>query len=150
MSTENNLNSLIPLDDFKAVSGVDDREDRLAKFCLVTATCTIEQYCNRKLCFKTNHQLFKEWDNLTLFLNEYPVNEVLMVSARFANSETEILGMRKKDKLTSKDYYRHDKITNRKIPNSSLLIPHYSLSCPLDYFPYCHNHYVKGKYAKNI
>jgi len=90
MISENNFYSLIPLDEFRAVLGVDERDDKIARFCLVTSTLTIEQYCKRKLCFKTNHQLFKEWD-LTLFLNEYPVNEILSVSTLFADSETEII-----------------------------------------------------------
>ena len=42
------LYTLISLEDFKAVLGVDDREDKLAKFCLVTSTLTIEQYCKRR------------------------------------------------------------------------------------------------------
>ena len=41
--------SLIPLDDFKAIMGIDDREDKIARFCLVTSTFTIEQYCKRRL-----------------------------------------------------------------------------------------------------
>jgi len=46
------LYTLIPLEDFKAVLGVDDREDKQARFCIVTATLTIEQYCKRKLLRK--------------------------------------------------------------------------------------------------
>ena len=34
----NVLYSLISLEDFKALVGVDDREDRTARFCLVTST----------------------------------------------------------------------------------------------------------------
>jgi hypothetical protein len=49
---KDSLYTLIPLDEFKAVLGVDDREDKLARFCLVTATLTIEQYCKRKLLRK--------------------------------------------------------------------------------------------------
>ena len=49
---DKSLYTLIPLEDFKAVLGVDDREDKLARFCLVTATLTIEQYCKRKLLRK--------------------------------------------------------------------------------------------------
>jgi len=33
----NLLYSLIQLEDFKAVLGVDDRDDKLSKFCLVTS-----------------------------------------------------------------------------------------------------------------
>jgi hypothetical protein len=43
------LYSLIPLPDFKAILGIDDREAALSRYCLVTATFTIEQYCKRRL-----------------------------------------------------------------------------------------------------
>jgi hypothetical protein len=43
------LYSLIPFLDFKAVLGVDDRENALSRYCLITATYTIEQYCKRRL-----------------------------------------------------------------------------------------------------
>ncbi|MDR0582761.1 MAG: hypothetical protein LBG57_00200 [Treponema sp.] len=46
------LHTLISLADFKAVLGVDDREDALSRFCLITATYTIEQYCKRRLLRK--------------------------------------------------------------------------------------------------
>jgi hypothetical protein len=37
------LHTLIPLADFKAILGIDDREDALSRYCLITATFTIEQ-----------------------------------------------------------------------------------------------------------
>jgi hypothetical protein len=43
------LHALIRLDDFKAILGIDDREDALSRYCLLTATYTIEQYCRRSL-----------------------------------------------------------------------------------------------------
>ena len=45
------LYNLIPLDDFKALMGVDDRDDRLCRFCLVTSTLTNQEYCKRKLIY---------------------------------------------------------------------------------------------------
>ena len=45
---EKPLYTLIPLEEFKAVLGVDDREDKLAGYCLVTSTYTIEQHCKRR------------------------------------------------------------------------------------------------------
>jgi hypothetical protein len=39
---KNLLYTLIPLEDFKAVLGVDDHDDKLAKFCLVTSTLTVD------------------------------------------------------------------------------------------------------------
>jgi len=82
----NNLYSLIPLDDFKAVLGVDDRDDKLAKFCLVTSTLTIENYCKRKLLRKKHFELIEYIGDLVLPLREYPVSEVLAVSMH-ENSE---------------------------------------------------------------
>jgi hypothetical protein len=49
---KNTLYTFIPLEDFKAVLGVDDRDDKLAKFCLVTSACFIKQYCKRWLLQK--------------------------------------------------------------------------------------------------
>jgi dsRNA-specific ribonuclease len=52
MKQEKTIYSLIPLEEFKALLGVDDREDKLARFCLTTATYTIEQYCMRRFLRK--------------------------------------------------------------------------------------------------
>ena len=41
-TAEKTLYTLIPLDEFKAVLGIDDREEELARFSLVTSTFTIE------------------------------------------------------------------------------------------------------------
>jgi len=83
-----NLYSLIPLEDFKAVLGVDDRDDKLAKFCLVTSTLTIENYCKRKLLRKKHFELIEYIGDLTLPLQEYPVSEVLGV---FQHGNSEII-----------------------------------------------------------
>jgi hypothetical protein len=75
------LYSLIPLEDFKALLGVDDREDRLSRFCLITATFTIEQYCKRRL-FRKKHTDYLTFTGGYLFsLREYPVRRVLSVHA---------------------------------------------------------------------
>jgi hypothetical protein len=55
-----NLHTLIPLEEFKAVLGIDDREDKLARFSLVTSTFTIEQYCQRQLLKKQHSEVF-DW-----------------------------------------------------------------------------------------
>jgi len=52
----NPLYSLIPLEDFKAVLSVDNREDKICRCCLVTATFTIEQFCRRRLLRKTHFE----------------------------------------------------------------------------------------------
>ena len=82
------LYTLIPLEDFKAVLGVDDRDDKLAKFCLVTSTLTIENYCKRKLLRKKHFELIEYIGDLTLPLREYPVSEVLGV---FQHGNSEII-----------------------------------------------------------
>jgi len=84
------LQTLIPIDEFKAVLGIDDRDDKLVKFCLVTSTLSIEQYCRRNLLSKTIHQLFIEWWDLTLFLSEYLVRKILAVSVNYFSKEHEI------------------------------------------------------------
>jgi hypothetical protein len=50
--TANQLHTLISLADFKAVLGIDDREETLSRYYLLTATYTIEQYCKRRLLRK--------------------------------------------------------------------------------------------------
>jgi hypothetical protein len=81
MIQEKPLYSLISLEDFKAILGVDDREDKLARFCLVTSTCTIEQYCHRKLLQKKHFEIVDVTPDLLLPLREYPVKEILAVYA---------------------------------------------------------------------
>ena len=78
---ENTLYSLIPLEDFKAVLGVDDREDKISRFCLLTATYSIEQYCKRRLLRKKHFERIEFTGDLSLPLREYPVTEVLAVYA---------------------------------------------------------------------
>ena len=78
---ENQLHTLIPLEDFKALLGVDDREDKTAKFCLVTSTCTIEQYCKRRLLRKKHFERIEYIGDLLLPLREYPVSNLLAVYA---------------------------------------------------------------------
>ena len=77
----NSLYSLIPLEDFKAVLGIDDREDKLSRFCLVTGTITIEQYCKRKLLHKNYFEQIEFNGNLFLPLREYPVSKFLALYA---------------------------------------------------------------------
>ena len=76
-----NLHTLIPLENFKAILGIDDRDDNLSRFCLTTATYTIEQFCIRRLLRKRHFELIEYHEDLFLPLREYPVNEVLAVYA---------------------------------------------------------------------
>jgi len=75
----NPLYSLIPLEDFKAIMGIDDREDKIARFCLVTGTFAIEQYCKRRFLRKKHFERIEYIGDLLLPLREYPVSEVLAV-----------------------------------------------------------------------
>jgi len=79
MKQEKPLYSLISLEDFKALSGIDDREDKIARFCLVTASLTIEQYCKRRFLKKKHFERIAFTGDLLLPLREYPVSKVLAV-----------------------------------------------------------------------
>jgi hypothetical protein len=82
------LHTLIALADFKAILGIDDREDTLSRYCLVTATFTIEQYCKRRLFLKKHFEQIEPNGDLLLPLGEYPVREVLAVYVVGAFGET--------------------------------------------------------------
>jgi hypothetical protein len=73
------LHSLILLGDFKAVLGLDDREDVLSRYCLLTATYTIEQYCKRRLVRRKNTDYLTFTGEYIFTLREYPVRRVLAV-----------------------------------------------------------------------
>ena len=75
-----NYYSLIPIEEFKSVLGIDDRDDKLVKFCLATSTLTIESYCKRKLLHKKHIEQIEYTGDLVMPLREYPVTEVLAVS----------------------------------------------------------------------
>ena len=74
------IRTLIPIEEFKAVLGIDDRDDKLVKFCLLTSTLTIESYCKRKLLHKKHFEEIEYTGDLVMPLREYPVTEVLAVS----------------------------------------------------------------------
>ena len=90
VNDKKNIYSLIPLEDFKALLGIDDREDKLATFCLITSTFTIEQYCMRRLIRKKHVERIEYTGDLILPLREYPVPKVLAVNV-IANNKEEIL-----------------------------------------------------------
>jgi hypothetical protein len=85
------LHSLIPLADFKAILGLDDRDDTLSRFCLITATFTIEQYCKRRFFMKKQFERIEFVGDLFLPLREYPVREVLAVYAYYNAVEPELV-----------------------------------------------------------
>ena len=67
----------MPLEDFKAVLGVDDRDDSISKYCLLTSTCTIAQYCKRRFLLGKHFERIPFYGELLLPLREYPVTEIL-------------------------------------------------------------------------
>jgi len=71
------LYTLIPLEKFKEILGIDDREDKIARFCLVTGTFAIEQYCKRRLLKKQHFEVIEFLGDLLLPLREYPVRKIL-------------------------------------------------------------------------
>jgi hypothetical protein len=85
------LHTLIPLEDFKALLGVDDREDKISRFCLITATYTIEQYCKRRFFMKKQFERIEFAGDLLLPLREFPVREVLAVYAYYNAVEPELV-----------------------------------------------------------
>ena len=85
------LYSLIPLEDFKAVLGVDDREDKIARFCLVTSTFSIEQHCKRRFLRKKQFEYIDFYGDLILPLKEYPVSKVSAVYALFSISPSQFV-----------------------------------------------------------
>jgi hypothetical protein len=80
-NSQNILYSLIPLDDFKVLLGVDDREDTLSRYCLITATYTVEQYCKRRLLRRKNTDYLSFTGEYLFTLREYPVRKILSVHA---------------------------------------------------------------------
>jgi len=89
ITQEKQFYSLIHLEEFKAVLGIDDRGDKLARFCLVTATYTIEQYCKRRLLRKKHFEQIEYMGDLLLPFREYPVSRVLAVYALSCLNRTE-------------------------------------------------------------
>jgi hypothetical protein len=88
MGNRPELHSLIPLEEFKAILGIDDREDALSRYCLITATYTIEQYCKRRLFLKQHFERIEFHGDLLLPLGEYPVRDILAVYVVGAFGET--------------------------------------------------------------
>jgi hypothetical protein len=85
------LHTLIPLEEFKAILGIDDREDTLSRFCLITATYTIEQYCKRRLLPKKRFEFLPFYGDYLFPLRDYPVREVLAVYQTHALREAIIV-----------------------------------------------------------
>ena len=104
----NSLYSLVSLDEFKSVLGFDDRDDRLCRFCLVTSTLTVEQYCMRKFISKKYSEFHEFNGDGVIFLREYPVRKITAVYSQMRNEELQIrnekLEVRNENIVDSKFY----------------------------------------------
>jgi hypothetical protein len=124
------LHTLIPLADFKAVLGTDDREDALSRYCLISAAYSIEQYCKRWLIRKkhTDYLTFNEEHIFTL--REYPVRKVLAVWAAKAGTVQWGEPRFGPENLVDPKYYYcvHDEGIREDIPFSLVLRPPIRLS----------------------
>jgi hypothetical protein len=92
------LHSLIPLADFKAILGLDDRDEALSRYCLITATYTIEQYCKRRLLRRKNTDYLTFTGEYLFTLREYPVRKIITIS----NEQ----GAMSRGKLIDTEFYR--------------------------------------------
>jgi hypothetical protein len=119
------LHSLIPLEDFKVILGVDDRDNDLCWYCLVTATYTIEQYCKRRLIRK-KHTDYHTFSGQHIFtLREYPVRRVLSVHAITSGSVQQGHPLFDPENLVHPDNYfcLPDEGSGENIPFSLILRP---------------------------
>jgi hypothetical protein len=122
--------SLIPHEEFKVILGIDDREDALGRFCLITATFTIEQYCKRRLIRKKHTDYLTFTGEHIFNLREYPVRKILTVYATTAGSvhQGEAL-FGPKNLVDPKHYYCiPDEGIHEDIPFSLVLRPPIRLS----------------------
>jgi hypothetical protein len=79
MENGDRLHSFIALEEFKALLGIDDREDALCRFVLIASTYTIEQYCKRRLLIKKRFEFFPFHGDYVFPLRDYPAREILSV-----------------------------------------------------------------------
>jgi hypothetical protein len=142
---ETKLHTLIALEDFKALLGVDDREETLARFCLTTATYTIEQYCKRLFMRKKYFEQIDYTGDSFMPLREYPVismsNEKLEIrtsSGLFQGRDlmgANAPGRVSNGEMFDLELYRviPDCGTNMDIPYSIELLPTVKKWCGLKY-----------------
>jgi uncharacterized phiE125 gp8 family phage protein len=73
------LHSLVSLTEFKAILGIDDREDALCRFVLITSSYSIEQYCHRRLLRKKCLEYLDFAGEHSFSLRDYPVRRIISV-----------------------------------------------------------------------
>jgi hypothetical protein len=127
---ENILYTIIPLEDFKVLLGVDDREDALSRFCLITATYSIEQYCKRRLLRRKHTDYLTFTGEYVFSLREYPVGKVLTVHAARARAALQGETLFSPETLVDPKHYYclPDEGIHEDIPFSLVLRPPFRLS----------------------
>ncbi|MDR3142637.1 MAG: hypothetical protein LBU37_13070, partial [Tannerellaceae bacterium] len=130
MDNEPVVHSLIPLADFKAILGIDDREDALSRYCLVTATYTIEHYCKRRLLRRKNTDYLTFTGEHILSLREYPVRRVLAVHTAAAGAALRGEARFSPENLVDPNHYYclPDEGIREDIPFSLVLRPPFHLT----------------------
>jgi hypothetical protein len=124
------LHTLIPLADFKAILGIDDREDALSRYCLITAAYTIEHYCKRRLVRRKNTDYLTFTGEHIFSLREYPVRRVLAVHTATAGAALcGEAGFGPENLVDPKHYYcLPDEGIHDDIPFSLVLRPPYRIT----------------------
>jgi hypothetical protein len=130
MGNETALHTLVPLSDFKAILGIDDREDALSRYCLITAAYTIEHYCKRRLVRRKNTDYLTFTGEPIFTLREYPVCKVLTLHAATAGSVQRGEPLFSPENLVDPKYYYclPDEGIREDIPFSLILRPLIRLS----------------------
>jgi hypothetical protein len=80
-----------PLEDFKALLSLDDRENALSRYCLVMATYTMEQYYERRFVCGKRFEFFPSYGDYLFPLRDYPVRKLLTVCRTHALQEAVVV-----------------------------------------------------------
>jgi hypothetical protein len=109
---------------------MDDREDVLSRYCLITATYSIEQFCRRRLLVKKHTDYLTFTGEHIFTLKEYPVRKVLRVNAK--NEEAVRRGellFEETSLVNSKHYYcLEEEGGTEDLPGTLMLRPLFRLS----------------------
>jgi hypothetical protein len=124
------LHSLIHLADFKAILGIDDREDALSRYCLITVTYTIEEYCKRRFVRRKHTDYLTFTGEYVFTLREYPVCKVLTIHAATSGMVQRREALYSPENLVDPKHYYclPDEGSREDIPFALVLRPPYRLA----------------------
>ena len=94
--------SLVPLEEFMALMGIDDREEKMARFCLASAAFAIERFCLRRFLRMRCVERIEFYGDLRLPLREYPVTKITEVWGEGKSEE----GKGKREERLRAELYR--------------------------------------------